>query len=104
MDDFKLILGLEFLWDTKTAVLLYFDSLMMMQSKPYVIPMLIEKMEEFEKATDPIAKPVRRLAHKFEDVMTNELPKILLPQRTIDHEIELILGAKPPARVPYCLA
>lgn len=38
IDDFKRILGLEYLWDTKTKMLLYFDLLMMMDSKPYVIP------------------------------------------------------------------
>ncbi|KAL2237930.1 UNVERIFIED_CONTAM: hypothetical protein Sindi_0984700 [Sesamum indicum] len=40
MDDFKLILGLEFLRDTRTAVLPHVDSLMMMGAKPCVIPTL----------------------------------------------------------------
>ncbi|XP_022864277.1 uncharacterized protein LOC111384248 [Olea europaea var. sylvestris] len=75
MDDFKLILGLKFLRDTKTAVLPYFDSLMMMGNK--------------------------LLIQEFEDIMPEELAKKLPPRRTIDHEIELIPGAKPPARAPY---
>ncbi|KAL0437388.1 UNVERIFIED_CONTAM: hypothetical protein Sradi_0446700 [Sesamum radiatum] len=40
MDDFKLILGLEFLRDTRTAVLPHVGSLMMMGAKPCVIPTL----------------------------------------------------------------
>ncbi|KAL2506591.1 reverse transcriptase [Abeliophyllum distichum] len=44
MDNFKLILGLEFLRDTKTTVLPFSDSLMMMESKPCVISTLVEKM------------------------------------------------------------
>lgn len=34
-------------------------------------------------------------------VMPPELPKKLPPRREVDHEIELELGAKPPARAPY---
>ncbi|KAL2460983.1 Uncharacterized protein Adt_44403 [Abeliophyllum distichum] len=117
MDDFKLILGLEFLRDTKTTVLPFSDSLMMMGSKPCVIPTLVGKMgeksvsamqfskgfkrnepsflctlhlEEIEEATDPIPKPVRKHLQEFEDVMPEELPRRLPPRRAIDHEIELI--------------
>ncbi|CAA2959043.1 Hypothetical predicted protein [Olea europaea subsp. europaea] len=44
MDDFKLILGLKFLRDIKTAVLPYSDSLMMMGNKPCVIPTQVGRM------------------------------------------------------------
>ncbi|KAL0458924.1 UNVERIFIED_CONTAM: hypothetical protein Slati_0519600 [Sesamum latifolium] len=46
MDDFKLILGLEFLRDTRTAVLPHVDSLMMMGTKPCVIPTLAGRTGE----------------------------------------------------------
>ncbi|KAL0385689.1 UNVERIFIED_CONTAM: hypothetical protein Sradi_2963200 [Sesamum radiatum] len=46
MDDFKLILGLDFLWDTRTAVLPHVDSLMMMGAKPCVIPTLAGRTGE----------------------------------------------------------
>jgi hypothetical protein len=36
--------------------------------------------------------------------MSKELPKSLPPCRDVDHEIELVPGAKPPARAPYCMA
>ncbi|KAL2498000.1 Uncharacterized protein Adt_23550 [Abeliophyllum distichum] len=95
--------GLEFLWDTKTAVLPFSDSLMMMESKPCVILMLVGKME-IEELIGPIPKPVRRHLHEFEDVMLEELPWRLPPRRAIDHEIELIPSAKPPVRVSYRMA
>ncbi|KAK4397719.1 hypothetical protein Sango_1247400 [Sesamum angolense] len=40
MDDFKFILGLEFLQDTRTAVFPYVNSLMMLWAKPCIIPTL----------------------------------------------------------------
>ncbi|KAL0385887.1 UNVERIFIED_CONTAM: hypothetical protein Sradi_2983000 [Sesamum radiatum] len=46
MDDFKLIIGLDFLWDTRTAVLPHVDSLMMMGAKPCVIPTLAGRTGE----------------------------------------------------------
>ncbi|KAL0293279.1 UNVERIFIED_CONTAM: Retrovirus-related Pol polyprotein from transposon gypsy [Sesamum radiatum] len=33
--------------------------------------------------------------------MPDELPRKLPPKRAVDHEIELVLGTKPPARAPY---
>ncbi|XP_022844158.1 uncharacterized protein LOC111367484 [Olea europaea var. sylvestris] len=128
MDDFKLILGLEFFQDTKTAVLPYSNSLMIMGNKLCVIPTQVWRMgeksisamqfskgfsknepsflctlrlEEIEEATGPIPKPVKRLIREFEYITPDELPKKLPPRRTIDHGIELISGAKPPARAPY---
>ncbi|KAL0449443.1 UNVERIFIED_CONTAM: RNA-directed DNA polymerase [Sesamum latifolium] len=128
MDDFKLILGLEFLRDTRTAVLPHVDSLMMMGTKPCVIPTLagrtgeknlsamqFEKgckrsepsylctlrFDEIEEASGPIPGVVKKLLREFEDVMPDELPRKLPPKRTVDHEIELVPGTKPPARAPY---
>ncbi|KAL0296208.1 UNVERIFIED_CONTAM: hypothetical protein Sradi_6672900 [Sesamum radiatum] len=45
-DDFKLILGLEFLQDTRTAVLSHIDSLMMLRVKPCIIPILARRTRE----------------------------------------------------------
>ncbi|KAL0394955.1 UNVERIFIED_CONTAM: hypothetical protein Slati_4461700 [Sesamum latifolium] len=127
MDDFKLILGLDFLRDTRTAVLPHVDSLMMMGTKPCVIPKLagqtgernlsamqFEKgckrsepsylctlrFDEIEKASGPIPGVIKKLLKEFEDVMPDELPRKLPPKRAMDHEIELVLGTKPPARAP----
>ena len=44
---------------------------------------------------------IQQLLKNFSDVMPPELPKVLPPRRAIDHQIELIPGAKPPAKSPY---
>ena len=38
---------------------------------------------------------------EFKDIMPSKLPKELPPRRPIDHKIELLPRAKPPAQVPY---
>ncbi|KAL0447604.1 UNVERIFIED_CONTAM: RNA-directed DNA polymerase [Sesamum latifolium] len=128
MDDFKLILELDFLRDTRTVVLPHVDSLMMMGTKSCVIPTLagrtgernlsamqFEKgckrsepsylctlhFDEIEKASGPIPGVIKKLLKEFEDVMPDELPRKLSPKRAVDHEIELVPGTKPPARAPY---
>ncbi|KAL0336261.1 UNVERIFIED_CONTAM: RNA-directed DNA polymerase [Sesamum radiatum] len=128
MDDFKLILGLEFLRDTRTAVLPHVDSLMILGAKPCIIPTLagrngeknlsamqFEKghkrnelsylctlrFEEIEQASGPIPGLIKKLLTEFEDVMSDELPRKIPPKRAVDHEIELVPGTKPPARAPY---
>lgn len=128
MDDFKLILGLDFLRDTKTAVMPHADALMMMGSKPCIAHTLSTKtsskplsamqfvkgcrknepsflctlrFEEIEEKSGPIPEAIKELLGEFEDVMPDELPKKLPPKRTVDHEIELVPGTKPPARAPY---
>ena len=52
----------------------------------------------------PIPKSIKKVLKEFKDVMPEELSKRLLPRRSIDHEIELLLGGKPPARAPYRMA
>ena len=37
-------------------------------------------------------------------IIPYQLPKALPPRREIDHQIELVLGAKSPARAPYRMA
>ncbi|KAL0378358.1 UNVERIFIED_CONTAM: hypothetical protein Sradi_3141300 [Sesamum radiatum] len=131
MDDFKLILGLEFLRDTSTAILPHVDSLMMIGVKPCVIPALaggsgeknlsvmqFEKdckrnepsylcalrFDEIEEASGPIPSVVKKLLREFEDVMPDELPWKLPPKRAVDHKIELVPGTKHPARASYLIS
>ncbi|KAK2982571.1 hypothetical protein RJ640_023898 [Escallonia rubra] len=49
MDDFKLILGLEFLRDTKTTVMPCTNSLAMLGSKPCIIPTLTSKQARWQE-------------------------------------------------------
>ncbi|KAL2248728.1 UNVERIFIED_CONTAM: Transposon Tf2-11 polyprotein [Sesamum indicum] len=116
MDDFKLILGLEFLRDTRTAVLPHADSLMMLGAKPKNLSaMQFEKghkqdeisylgtlcFEEMEEVSGPTPGGSKELLGESKDVMPDELPRKLPPKRAVDHEIELVPGTRPPARAPY---
>ncbi|KAL2518320.1 Uncharacterized protein Adt_14567 [Abeliophyllum distichum] len=62
---FVLEKGLEFLRNTKTAVLLFSDSLMMMGSKPCVIPTLVEKMDEKSISAMQFSKGFKRNERSF---------------------------------------
>ena len=42
-----------------------------------------------------------RILGEFKDVMPDELPKRLPPRRGVDHQIELVPGAKAPAKAAY---
>ncbi|XP_070028708.1 uncharacterized protein [Nicotiana sylvestris] len=66
-------------------------------------PMFLETLyiEDVERSLGPIPDPMKELLLEFEDVMPQDMPKRLSPRRTMDHEIELVLGVKPPAQVPY---
>ncbi|KAL0437564.1 UNVERIFIED_CONTAM: hypothetical protein Sradi_0464300 [Sesamum radiatum] len=127
MDDFKLIFGLEFLQDTRTASLLHVDFLMMLGVKHCTIPTLAGQIGEknlsamqFEKRCkrsdppylctlrfDEIEAPgsnpsvVKRLLKEFENVRLDELPHKLPLKRLVDHKIELVPGTEHPARAPY---
>lgn len=127
IDSFKLILELEFLRDMKTLVLPYFESLIVIGSKSYVISQrlrmsernshqynsikalrrikphfLYPPIEEDQKGvTRLILKPTKSLTQEFEDNILDEFPRRLPPRRAINHEIERILGTKPLTRTPY---
>lgn len=51
-----------------------------------------------------IPEGITRVLQEYSDIMPPELPKTLPPRRTVDHRIELEVGAKPPARAPYRMA
>ncbi|XP_070020075.1 uncharacterized protein [Nicotiana sylvestris] len=131
IDDFELIVGLEFLRKSNTMPVPYADKLLMMgtnRDKPCIIPCMPMKMavenisalqlkkgvkrheptfletlyiEYIERSSGPIPEPVKELLLEFEDVMPQDMPKRLSPRRTVDHEIELVSGVKPPTRAPY---
>ena len=54
-----------------------------------------------EEGKEPILLEIEVVLKKYMDVMPNQLPKTLPPQREMDHHIELVPGAKPPARALY---
>ncbi|KAK2988026.1 hypothetical protein RJ640_011289 [Escallonia rubra] len=60
MDDFKLILGLEFLRDTKTTVMPCTNSLAMLGSKPCVIPTISPRAGERSISALQLKKGIKR--------------------------------------------
>ncbi|KAA0053506.1 uncharacterized protein E6C27_scaffold190G00630 [Cucumis melo var. makuwa] len=73
MDDFDVVLGMEFLL-------------------------------EHQELRGDSPKEIMHVLEKYRDVMPDSLPKSLPPRRTIDHEIELVPGVKPPAKNAYRMA
>ncbi|KAA0041960.1 reverse transcriptase [Cucumis melo var. makuwa] len=57
-----------------------------------------------ENSGETVPKEIMRVLEKYHDVMPDSLPKSLPPRRMIDHEIELVPGAKPPAKNAYRMA
>ena len=63
----------------------------------YVTALIEIKPDKHVEVPDAVVPIMRR----FEDVMPLELPKMLPPRRQTDHQIELVLGSRPPAQAPY---
>ena len=62
------------------------------------------KEEVDAPAMEDAPRSIERVLEEFKDVMPPELPKKLPPKREVDHKIELVPGATPPAAVPYRMA
>ncbi|RVW19712.1 Retrovirus-related Pol polyprotein from transposon 17.6 [Vitis vinifera] len=133
MDDFKMVLGMDFLQKVK-AVPLPFPTLNGYPrggeavhvptvtegtlKTPMLSAMQVKKGLKMEEVTylatlkeendegsgEPMHKEIERVLDEFKDVMPPELPKKLPPRREEDHKIELEPGAKPPAMGPYRMA
>ncbi|GJR59546.1 putative nucleotidyltransferase, ribonuclease H [Tanacetum coccineum] len=128
MDDFKVVLGLEFLNKVRAFPMPLANSLYILDGKKTCIvsterdaksgvktlPSMqfkkgFNKSEPFYLAvtsleTDEglskveVPKAIERVLEEFKDVMPKELPKNLPPRREVDHTIELETGSKPPAK------
>ncbi|RVW76807.1 Transposon Ty3-I Gag-Pol polyprotein [Vitis vinifera] len=132
MDDFKMVLGMDFLQKVKAVPLPFLRSMAILEEeKPCMVPTVTEgtlktpmlsamqvkkglKREEVtylatlkEERMMGRENPCLRksgVLDEFKDVMPPELPKRLPPRREEDHKIELEPGAKPPAMGPYRMA
>ncbi|XP_042974786.1 uncharacterized protein LOC122306425 [Carya illinoinensis] len=127
MDDFNIVLGMEFLRQFNVVSLPYYNSVCILEGGPCMIPTVskpnttqllfamqfkkgwkksevsyLASMKEGEvKISSPPPKEIQRVLRDYKDVMPAELPKQLPPRREVDHQIELEPGAKPPAKAPY---
>ncbi|XP_072980653.1 uncharacterized protein [Typha angustifolia] len=130
LDDFQVILGMEFLQTARGVPMPFLNALCMMgDESPCVVPvaktttketkqlsalqlkkgvkkgeqtfLAALKLEADPLENGPIPLGVARVLKEFGDVMPPELPKTLSPRQAVDHKIELEPGKKPPARAPY---
>ena len=121
MDDFKVVIGMDFLCQVKAVPIPFLRSVAITESKakaPMISAMQLEKGLKKNEVTylatlkedpinsmgDLIPMEVQKVLNEFKDVMPSELPKKLPPRREEDHKIELESGAKPPAMGPYRMA
>ncbi len=62
-------------------------------------------LDEFEpkKATKVVVSPecIKQVVDEFSNVMPEELPEDMPPNRRVDHAIEVMSGVAPPAKAPY---
>ena len=119
LDDFNLILGIDFFLKSKAALIPHLGGLMILEEKqPYFVSALqlkkglrrgqetyLAALVEINEGHDvEVPDSMAGILKEFRDIMPSELPKELPPRRPIDHKIELLPGVKPPAQVPYRMA
>ncbi|GJS47412.1 putative nucleotidyltransferase, ribonuclease H [Tanacetum coccineum] len=131
MDDFKVVLGLEFLdrirafpmsfanslcildggktcmvsteWDAKSEA----KTLSAMQfkkgfNKSEPCYLAMTRLETDEGSSKmEVPKVIEQVLDEFKDVMPKELPKKLPPRREVDHTIKLEMGSNPRTKDPY---
>nr|GEV73282.1 hypothetical protein CTI12_AA187700 [Tanacetum cinerariifolium] len=106
MDDFNVVLGLEFLDRVRAFPMPFSNSLCIldggntcMSETCYLSVTRLETNEGSNKVKVP--KAIERVLDEFKDVMPRELPKKLPPRREVDHTIKLETGSNPSAKAPY---
>ncbi|KAJ7971608.1 Gag-asp_proteas domain-containing protein [Quillaja saponaria] len=128
IDDFDVVLGMEFMLTHKAIPIPAASSLMIMGEQPAMVPAVIKQLGEtqhisalqFKKGVkrqeptfvavplvtedqgdgEPVPPTIQGVLKEYERVMPDKLPQTLPPRRGIDHEIELVPGIKPPAKAP----
>jgi hypothetical protein len=75
------------------------------KEEPVFLAALLGGWDELEGVKEtPIPTEVEEVIIEFGDLMPSKLPAQLPPRRAIDHKIELVPGARPPAQAPYRLS
>ncbi|XP_015168928.1 uncharacterized protein K02A2.6-like [Solanum tuberosum] len=133
MDVFDIILGLDFWYEVNAFISPRLNQLHISDAGgSYVVPLIRVPQNRVHLSAIQLVKGYKRgeptflaalvggvgdsieattLPHCVEqvlydnrDVMPEELPQWLPPRREVDHQIELVPGAKPPAMTPYRMA
>lgn len=130
MDDFEVVLGMEFLDKVRGFPIPFANSLCILdEGKTCMVStergtkngtktisamqfkkgynknepcyLAVTRLESDQEGKEKVPKVIENVLEEFKDVMPKELPKKLPPRREVDHEIELEPGSKPPAKAPY---
>ncbi|XP_022975706.1 uncharacterized protein LOC111475733, partial [Cucurbita maxima] len=131
MDDFDVVLGMEFLLEHKVIPMPLAKCLVITDRNPTVIPASIKQpgnlrmisaiqlkrglareeptfiaipLMEVTTTEETVPNEINEVLNDYADIMPESLPQTLPPRRGIDHEIELIPGVKPPAKNAYWMA
>ena len=131
MDDFDVVLGMEFLLEHKVIPMPLAKCLVITDHNPTVIPASIKKpgnlrmisgielkmglarekptfmaIPLMEEATteETVPNEIKKVLNSYADIMPKSLPQTLPPRRGLDHEIELLPGVKPLAKNAYWMA
>ncbi|TYK22097.1 reverse transcriptase [Cucumis melo var. makuwa] len=131
MDDFDVLLGMEFLLEHQVIPMPLAKCLVITGPTPSVVQTDLRQLDGLklilamqlkkglsrdeptfmtiplnssENSGETVPNEIVRVLEKYRDVMPDSLPKSLPPRRMIDHEIELVSGEKPPAKNAYRMA
>lgn len=134
LDDFQVILGMDFLHAARVVPMPFLNSICMLgEESPCMVQAVVKrvkdgmellsalqlkkglkrgeptylaamKLECREVGEAPIPREVGVLLEEFKGVMPDKLPWGLPPRRAVDHKMELEPGTVPPARAPYRMA
>ncbi|GJR53277.1 putative nucleotidyltransferase, ribonuclease H [Tanacetum coccineum] len=101
MDDFKVVLGLEFLNKIRAFPMPFANSFCILDGGKTCMVCTEQDAKNEDSSKVEVPKVIERVLDEFKDVMPKELPKKLPPRREVDHTIELEPGSKPLAKAPY---
>ncbi|PKI53728.1 hypothetical protein CRG98_025858 [Punica granatum] len=86
LNDYDFVIGMDFLDRVDAFIMSFVDCICILDARCQCIML------------------VARVLTEFKDVMPQELPKKRAPKREVDHRIELMPDAPPPAMAPYRMA
>lgn len=131
IDDFDFVLGLNFMMKAQAIPFPTTSCLIVFGERPCVIlATILPKSEKRMISTiqfkngvkkgkpsymampiyegkinrNPIPEKVKLILEEFQDIMLEQLPRVLLPWRVVNHKIELLSGVKLPIKRPYKMA
>ncbi|RVW33092.1 hypothetical protein CK203_102290 [Vitis vinifera] len=96
MDDFKMVLGMDFLQKVKAVPLPFLLSMAILEEEKPAWSLRSMKEEKDEGSGEPMPREIEGVLDEFKDVMPPSCQETS-SRREEDHKIELEPGAKPPA-------